>query len=306
MSGVVNFLVVIAMIYVLIKIPFWILGSLRLSSGRSAVAGLARAYVTGRALGAIGLGGRGMRPGRSGSAVGGSPANLRARKNPSTSRQPSDPPWPPPIREWAGVDGIFSPEGLERHMRAQHAAERARAGISSGVPAPPFQQAEPASPTAEHAMGRVTSAPAPVQFEAVDSSRTTSAGRPEHPPRPRHRSRRPGQQPPFHVAGAQGRPTTRRLAPARGPVIKVAAVPVDLAFKPAQPAPPSPLVRRTSTPPSAIPFEEPRLGTPPAPWWGRTPGLASAPFSSPAPATGPRTRQAQKPPQRPTKRGDSS
>jgi hypothetical protein len=203
------------------------------------------------------------------------------------------------------VDGIYSPEGLERHMRAQHTAERARAGTGSGITAPPFQQAEPASPTEEHAMERASNRPVPVEFKASDGTRSTSAARPEQPPRPRHRSRRPGQQPPFHTAGGPGRPTTRRPAPARGPVIKVASVPPDLAFKSARPAAPPPPVRHASRPPSAVPFEEPRPGAPPAPWWGRTPGPASVPFSAPAPAIEPQPNPAQKPPQQPAKRGDS-
>jgi hypothetical protein len=51
-SGLVNLLVALALFYILIKIPFWILGSLRIGGGRRSVVGtVARAYVIGKALG---------------------------------------------------------------------------------------------------------------------------------------------------------------------------------------------------------------------------------------------------------------
>ena len=49
-SGLVNLLVVLALLYILIKIPFWILGSLRGSGRRSLTGTLARAYVIGKTL----------------------------------------------------------------------------------------------------------------------------------------------------------------------------------------------------------------------------------------------------------------
>lgn len=53
-SGLVNLLVALALFYILIKIPFWILGSLRIGGGRRSVVGtVARAYVIGNALGWI-------------------------------------------------------------------------------------------------------------------------------------------------------------------------------------------------------------------------------------------------------------
>ncbi|MGH3846289.1 MAG: hypothetical protein ACRDR6_30675 [Pseudonocardiaceae bacterium] len=51
-SGLVNLLVALALFYILVKIPFWILGSLRVGGGRRSVVGtIARAYVIGNALG---------------------------------------------------------------------------------------------------------------------------------------------------------------------------------------------------------------------------------------------------------------
>lgn len=51
-SGLVNLLVALALFYILVKIPFWILGSIRVGGGRRSVVGtIARAYVIGKALG---------------------------------------------------------------------------------------------------------------------------------------------------------------------------------------------------------------------------------------------------------------
>ncbi|MGH3826146.1 MAG: hypothetical protein ACRDQX_03080 [Pseudonocardiaceae bacterium] len=47
-SGLVNLLVMLALLYILIKIPFWILGSLRGGGHRSLVGTVARAYVIGK------------------------------------------------------------------------------------------------------------------------------------------------------------------------------------------------------------------------------------------------------------------
>ncbi|MGH3794477.1 MAG: hypothetical protein ACRDSP_06270 [Pseudonocardiaceae bacterium] len=58
-SGLVNVLIALALLYILIKIPFWLLGALRIGGGRrSVVATVARGYVIGTTLGWV----RGSRP----------------------------------------------------------------------------------------------------------------------------------------------------------------------------------------------------------------------------------------------------
>ena len=52
-SGLANLLVALALFYILTKIPFWVLGSLRVSGRRSTVGTITRAYVVGTALGWI-------------------------------------------------------------------------------------------------------------------------------------------------------------------------------------------------------------------------------------------------------------
>lgn len=70
-----QFLVALALCYVLIKIPFWILGSLRGGGGRSLVGGLIRGLIAYKTFGLLGGGGGGGKAGRS---RGGAPADAAA------------------------------------------------------------------------------------------------------------------------------------------------------------------------------------------------------------------------------------
>ncbi|MGH3857655.1 MAG: hypothetical protein ACRDR6_30035, partial [Pseudonocardiaceae bacterium] len=75
-SGLVNLLVALALFYILIKIPFWIVGSLRVGGGRRSVVGtIARAYVIGKALGWVQGRPHGHPAGRRAAAPGGGPGS---------------------------------------------------------------------------------------------------------------------------------------------------------------------------------------------------------------------------------------
>ncbi|KAA2253341.1 hypothetical protein F0L68_33220 [Solihabitans fulvus] len=88
-SGLVNLLVALALMYILFKIPFWILGSLRGGGGRSLAGSLVRGFLAYKTFGLLGGGrggGRGPRPsggGRSGTDSGGGSTNPYA--NPTTT-----------------------------------------------------------------------------------------------------------------------------------------------------------------------------------------------------------------------------
>ncbi|WP_219419429.1 hypothetical protein, partial [Pseudonocardia nigra] len=79
-SGWINILVSLALLYILWKIPFWILGSIRGHHGRSLVGGLVRGFLLYKTAGLLGRGGRSlaglMRNGRpsGGPGRGGGPA----------------------------------------------------------------------------------------------------------------------------------------------------------------------------------------------------------------------------------------
>jgi hypothetical protein len=71
LSGLVNLLVALALMYILFKIPFWILGSLRGGGGRSLVGSLVRGFLAYKTFGLLGGGGGGRRPRPSGGGKGG-------------------------------------------------------------------------------------------------------------------------------------------------------------------------------------------------------------------------------------------
>jgi hypothetical protein len=71
-DGLVNLLVALALMYILFKIPFWVLGSLRGGGGRSLLSSIVRGFIAYKALGVLGgRGGGGGRPGPSGGGGGG-------------------------------------------------------------------------------------------------------------------------------------------------------------------------------------------------------------------------------------------
>lgn len=244
MGGLVNLLMVLALLYILIKIPFWILAPLRVSSGRSLVAGMARTYLMGRAVGAI-AGRIGVRSGRGSASA--SAARARGTAARSRTATPADPPLPAPIRDWGGLDGIFAPDAISRRLRAQHSAERARAGTSSRVQQPRFQQTAPQTPTHDLAPMQARTAPAAAEFQAANGAISTPSGRPATPPAPRRRTRPPRRYPPFSASGA---PSARQPVP-RSPMppLHTPTVPPALRFHPATSQPASPPMHASGPPP---------------------------------------------------------
>jgi hypothetical protein len=70
-SGLVNLLVALALMYILFKIPFWILGSIRGGGGRSLVGSLVRGFLAYKTFGLLGGSGGGRKPRSSGGGRGG-------------------------------------------------------------------------------------------------------------------------------------------------------------------------------------------------------------------------------------------
>ncbi|WP_425426288.1 hypothetical protein [Actinokineospora terrae] len=74
-SGLVNLLVALSLMYILFKIPFWVLGSIRGGGGRSLIGGLIKGFLAYKTFGLLGGGGgggrRGPRPTGSGGRGGG-------------------------------------------------------------------------------------------------------------------------------------------------------------------------------------------------------------------------------------------
>ncbi|NJP46506.1 hypothetical protein [Actinacidiphila epipremni] len=222
-SGLINLLVTLALTYILFKIPFWILGSVRVSPGRSFVGRAARAYLMYQTLGMLrGAGGAGAaaRGGRQGTAMAGAGA------------------LPPAARRQGGG---ATPAGARRLVGANPALPAAR----RQPPGPPvFLPPRPGSP-APAGRPRQAAGPPPMPTFQAPSAPGPAASAPS-PPQP------PGM-PTFQAPGAA--PRVRPAARPAGPP------PRQPHFQSPAPTPPV-RPRRATTPPPPATFQAPTLKRP--------------------------------------------
>ncbi|MBB5801314.1 hypothetical protein F4560_001082 [Saccharothrix ecbatanensis] len=210
-DGLVNLVVLIALVWILVKIPGWVLRQVQVGGGgrRSFVGGLGRALVFGKAMGM--LGGRSRGP-RVGSTAGGAGHGVRAPRR-------RDPMWPAPVREWGGVDGLFTPEAIGRRLHSQRAQEFAWRRTVSGQQHLRFLQPAAQTPTHDLANWNPAGSTAAPEFRAaVEDTSPTSA---EPLLRPVGRPTSPS----FSAPGEGGGTATPR--------IRTAQVPPHLQFRPA-------------------------------------------------------------------------
>jgi hypothetical protein len=260
-NGLVNVLITLALMYIVFKIPFWILGSLRFSGGRSFVGSVVRAYVMYKTFGLL-RGGRGTSAASRGST---------RRPPPSTgSGGTSRPPRPPGSGPPSGNSGRQSsggnppPTGPGRPVGGQRRP-----------PGPPlFQQPTLPTPAQTRPTGPATGPPPMPQFQAPGAPPLGAAPAHQAPP-PTGPARSPG--PPVFQAPGGIRRTPTTSPTGRTPV------PARPHFQQPTPQPPTP--PRRATRPSA-----PATFRPPAPeprgTSMRRPRTAIPPpavFSSPAP-----------------------
>jgi hypothetical protein len=262
-GGLLDVLVCLALLYILYRIPSWILAFVRVGGGRSLVGSLVKGYLMAKTFGAL--------TGRTGPPR--LPAQQRARR---TWRPPPDPAWPAKIHAWYGVNGPRSPEAMEQRMRARQDSERAHRKPPSAVAPVRFQQASAQTPTHDLATGHATTAPAKTTFL------TPARPRPSTPlPRP--------STPPVPMTFRS--PST---PPAALPPLRAASVPAELRFTPPTPLPEVPRpVHATTTPaspaftnPSPRPVQRRARTHTPAPAQFRSaepPPATSAPPPHPAP-----------------------
>ncbi|WP_232376332.1 hypothetical protein [Amycolatopsis aidingensis] len=258
----------IALFFILFKIPFWLLKAVKVSSGRSLLGGLVRAYIAAKTFGMVAgktgafgkTGAAGAAKTRGGSGGGGRGGGASA-----------NPPWPAQPRL------APTPEMVNKRLQAAQDAERTRAARRSRLPsqAPQFLQPTPQDPTHDPAVTPANQGPAmPPEFSSAPTPAT---------PTPR-RGQRPGSAPRFQAAGE---PRRRGATPPPARPIRTASVPPQLQFRPATPpAPqPSPPVRPTG-PPAAPTFRqaqpEPRIGDA----YRRTQSAPPPMFRAPKPAPG--------------------
>ncbi|GAA2778955.1 hypothetical protein [Crossiella cryophila] len=280
-GGLVNLLVGLALLYILVKIPFWIFKPLKLSQGRSLVGGLLRAYIIGKTFGVV--------SGRRRSTASSGTRSAAPRPQPGAV---SEPPWPMAIRQWGGLAGIGGPEAIARRLREQRATALAHRQPASRVGAVRFQQHAPQTPTHDLAPRHASEAPTMTQFQAPVPDRPTTA--------------KP-------IAQTAVTPSPLRFQTASVPVpapvrVPTAAVPTHLRFQPATPEP-LPQPRTADAAPAAPVFGHPavaplvrraRAHTPAPPLFQPQPGAPENSASSPdraapavvfhPPQSAPRTR----------------
>jgi hypothetical protein len=227
-GGLLDILLCLALLYILYRIPSWILGAVRINSGRTLLGSMVKGFLMAKTFGAIAN----------------RPAQLSAaEKTRRTWRPPPDPAWPSKIHAWYGVDGPRSLSAIEQRTRAWQASERAHRQPPSTVGPVRFQQAAAQTPTHDLATGHVSTAPTPTTFRSPERPQDHLA-----PPRPASSP----PPPTFRTA----RPSTPPLPP-----IRTATVPPALRFVPPTPAPPAP-VTHAATAPAPATFTAPEPTAP--------------------------------------------
>lgn len=223
-NGIVNLIVVIALVWILVKIPTWVMHQVRIGGGRrSFLGGLAYAFVFGKTMGL--LGGRKL---ATRTAVATASGGAGGRSAP-------EPRWPAPIREWGGVGGIYTPEAIARRLQQQRARELAQRRTVSGQQHLRFEQTAPQTPTHDIASWNPSGSTAEPEFR---------------PPSPVTGRAGPLAQP----IGSPSAPVFRPARPAAGsaatppPRIRTAAVPAELQFRPAATTPEVAPMRATGAP----------------------------------------------------------
>ncbi|MEU6355696.1 hypothetical protein ABZ896_41330 [Streptomyces sp. NPDC047072] len=263
-NGLINVLITLALMYIVFKIPFWILGSIRFSHGRSFVGSLARAYVMYKTFGLLrGRSGSSATSRRSPPAGGpggasGVPRPSGRGPSPGGSGRRSSSTAPSPPGAGLPTGGSRRPPGLPLFLQPTAAAPQRNQPIGPAAGRPPMpefrapgDQPSGASPAQTPTPStRPTSPPGSPVFRKPDGGNaptrsTRATGRPPAPARPRFQQPTPQSDiPPRH--------TTRRVAPTtfRPPVSEPRIAPGRYS--------------RTSAPPPAV-FSSPSARRPPLP-----------------------------------------
>ncbi|MFI9811567.1 hypothetical protein [Saccharothrix variisporea] len=258
-SGLVNMLVGLALVYILFRIPFWMLSSARGGGGRSMVGSLARSVIAYRLFGLF-----------AGARASGKGHKLQPR--PAASRtvagERADPPWPSTAPMFAPTAAVVA-----RRLKDAYDAERLRAARRTRLPSQQlrFLQPQPQQPVHDPAVTPAVPVPTTPEF--------SSAPAPDAPRSRTRRGPRPGTAPRFQSPGGP----RRHGAPPPDRPMRVPSVPPQLRFQPAAPEPPQPSPPARTSAPEAPVFRqaqpEPRRGDA----YRRTPSVPPPLFRAPQP-----------------------
>ncbi len=242
-DGLVNVIVTFALLYILHKIPFWILHSVQVGGGRSMLGGAVKGFIAYKTLGLMGLRGSGAGGRGSGSGRPGGPASGAPRRGPrpggpapSGSGQPRRPRPVGPTSSAARVRSATASPVRSQNVPGVIAASHP---VDPRVPAPgdrpasaparplaPVQAAgTPVSPTASQlpvstGRARAPHRPTPVAHRGAVSPRPAAPSRPATPTR----VRQPAQ--PQLTVGPPRRPSTPAIGTG---TVAMVRPPVDLA-----------------------------------------------------------------------------
>jgi hypothetical protein len=261
LSALGTLLAAIALFFILFKIPFWLLKAVKVSSGRSFLGGLARAYVAAKTFGMVA--GTTGTPGKVSAGVG-------ARSGGSGRGGGSaDPPWPAQPRL------APSPEMVNKRLKAAHDAERARAARRSRLPsqAPRFLQPSPQDSTHDPAVTPANKGSNLPEFSSAIAPAT---------PTPR-RGQSPGSAPTFQAAGG---PPRRGATPPPARAVRTASVPPQLQFRAATPPVPQSSPPGSTSAPAAPVFRQAQPGPRIGDAYRRTQSVPPPMFRAPTPASG--------------------
>jgi hypothetical protein len=266
MSGLVNLLVALALMYILFKIPFWVLSSIRGGGGRGLVGSLVRGFIAYKAFGM--LRGRGGGKGSPPQPSGGSSRGDNGGSN--TGGAGSHDPYATP-RTTANGQYVLPLPGVRRSRPTGTSTPKTQAGATRKQPASPGRQLPlPLGddwPENKPVLGR----DGQYQLPLNGVHRVPRPAEPPPPPAPRTSGRRvvqlevpfdpyKGNRPtrngqyPLPLDGLRRVPApTPPPAPPPGPVPRPGRqlrLPLDLP-KPSKPA--TPVFRSPPSPPSAAP-----------------------------------------------------
>ncbi|MEU6379243.1 hypothetical protein [Streptomyces sp. NPDC046909] len=229
-SGLVNVLITLALMYIVFKIPFWILGSIRLGSGRSFVGGMARAYVMYKTFGLL----------RSGSGARGGGRRTPPSGGPGGTTRSPMPSGAGPSSGGSGRRGSGTPSPA--------GTSRPAVGPLRPSGTPLFLPPIPTGPESNRPIGRASGPPSMPDFRAPGDP--PAGANPARPSMPSTTPTRPPGLPVFQAPDGGARPTPQTGA-IGGP-----AVPAHPRFQ--QPTPqPHIAPRYTAGPPAPTTFRSP-------------------------------------------------
>ncbi|MEU6260163.1 hypothetical protein ACFUEN_29845 [Streptomyces griseorubiginosus] len=254
-NGLVNVLITLALMYIVFKIPFWILGSIRFSHGRSFVGSTVRAYAMYKTLGFL-RGGHGV----------GSASRVGGRRTPPPSPGPGGATWSPhpngsgpspgnPARRTSASPSPTT-AGQPNSTRRQPPGQPQ---FLSPIPEP-TQASRPPIPAAGPPPMPEFRAPSAPGADAPSPPPPRSRTRPPHPPgqpvfRPSisPRTPRPSGRPPAPSQPRFQEPTPQPRTPPR----RAATPPAPAVFRPPVPEPVPVRPRRSGSAPPPSVFRSP-------------------------------------------------